>query len=276
MTEKRVFFPDDISEEEKEAILQLEDLECEECGAYVDLKEPHEGEEHGANWWCEVKYQPIRNPQLSSGRLLCKTCYAEEQKLEIHTCVECEYPIVEGIDRFASVELYDSPWQEKPDCGYIHVDDDWESDCSSRLYDNGWGDFRYFDCCECDRTVIQQSPRNGWHSFVREHPQFEEERICLKCFEDSVLEHGVPIESYMDRKIKGSFFVDSELEEAGWEKVDDFYHRHIVTDDDVNKYCKMAIDLNEQGYMVLNNYESLAIGGLEGYVTLYKKKKEDQ
>lgn len=67
---------------------------------------------------------------------------------------------------------------------------------------------------------------------------------------------------------------NSEAIEAGYEEVEDFTEYFIRTNDSIKRFCDKAIELIDEGYQVVVGYESMAIGGSEGYVTLLAKKKE--
>jgi hypothetical protein len=96
--------------------------------------------------------------------------------------------------------------------------------------------------------------------------------VCLQCYEKRILENGISRESFEDGKIEGMFSPDAY--EHGFVPVEDFQDVHITGQDSVDAYCAKAISLIDAGNIVLTDYERLAIGGLEGYVSLYAKKIE--
>jgi len=115
--------------------------------------------------------------------------------------------------------------------------------------------------------VISQCPSNGWHSYVRIVDDCDE--VCLKCYEEGIYENGLPVEQFRAGKIPGMFFNRGELEEHGYQPVDDWQDKHIRGQDDADRFCAAAIRLINEGRKVAVDYESMAIGGLEGYVSLY-------
>jgi hypothetical protein len=120
-------------------------------------------------------------------------------------------------------------------------------------------DFAYYYCDGCNRYVCGQNPSNGWHSQIHVHDGWIE---CNKCYEERVLSEG--INSDFDNNLPGQFFNDKDIEANGWQIIND----HV-------KGSKQVIDtvakLINSGRKVLINYERMAIGGLEGYVSVYIK-----
>ena len=81
---------------------------------------------------------------------------------------------------------------------------------------------------------------------------------------------GTPREDFENGKLPGMFFNASDL--VDWELVvDDAY---IRGKDDARRVCDTAIEKIDAGYKCLVAYERMAIGGSEGYVSLYAKKIE--
>jgi len=184
-------------------------------------------------------------------------------------CNECGEVIRRNED-YTTLEVYDSPW-DKPKEIYVHVDNelnDYGISCREALYDEHWADFRYFDCPMCDRTIIRQCPTNGWHSYVRITDEGEE--ICLRCYEEEILEHGIPREKFEQHTIAGMFFNQEELRNKGWEQV--IWRTFLHSKASVQTYCEEAIQYIDDGYKVITDYERLGLGGGEGYVSLWVKR----
>ncbi len=186
---------------------------------------------------------------------------------ETVTCRHCDAEVPK--EHALKSDLYDTPWDSAPE-------DAWY--CSPYCYDAQQGrmyskDFNYFYCESCDRNICEQDPSNGWHVQVR---YLDEEPICLKCYEAHILEHGIDRESFENGALQGMFLEVSELEDAGYEQVDGFVDRHIRGSDDATPYCAKAIELIDAGYTVITDYERMAIGGLEGYVTMYARQVLDK
>ena len=188
-------------------------------------------------------------------------------------CYECKGKIGDD-EKYVNMDVFDSPFDEKSKFIHLHVDneifDDYRISCEDALYDEQWADFRYFDCPMCHRTIIRQCPNNGWHSYVR---QYNGEGICLRCYETIILEFGIPRGFFEDRKIEGMFFNRQELRDAGYRKVEGMEDAYIRTQRDVEWYCDEAVKVMDKGYSVVTDYGRIAIGGVEGYVTLWAKRE---
>lgn len=145
-------------------------------------------------------------------------------------------------------------------------------DCQQAgLFDRG--DFNYFDCDACGRTVCEQNPSNGWHTQYRTLDDGDNEKVCLRCYEKIILDEGIPREKFENREIAGTFFSRGNFEplKAGY-TVDELYQDfNIRSQNSIDSYCQRALELIDKGYKVVTGYENLAIGGLEGYVTLFYK-----
>ena len=198
---------------------------------------------------------------------------AEKRKREKKKmcCHECGEAVLTREDH-VTIEVYDSPFDERSRTIHLHTDNeicaDYGISCAEALYDEQWADFRYFDCLMCGRTIIRQCPSNGWHSYVQE---YEGEDICLRCYETITLKEGIARESFEEGKIHGMFFSRQELRDAGYQEVEGMEDAYIRTQSDVERYCHGAIRIMDQGYSVVTDYERMAIGGLEGYVTLWAR-----
>lgn len=201
-----------------------------------------------------------------------------------HKTAEChECGTVKDIRAMYPVTAYDSPFDEVPEVFYVcktipkknkgrnSVLRYYES-CEELLTDSSWSDFRYFTCEFCNRFICEQNPHNGWH--VQYRIINECEQICLKCYESIMFEQGLELEQLEQGKLPGMFFDENELIEHGFIKVIDFDYIHVCSSRDVKKVCDKGIELMSAGYIVVINYESMAIGGLEGYISLFAKKIE--
>jgi hypothetical protein len=162
--------------------------------------------------------------------------------------------------------VYETPWDdketEKPFCsdmcaeGYLHE-----------------GDFAYFWCEPCGREICEQHPMNGWHIQYRTH---EGEQICLRCYEEFIIENGVERDKLEEGHIPGMFFSHGNAEpiKAGYREVPGFTSYFVNGQESANRFRKKALELMDEGHMVTIGYERLAIGGSEGYVTLMARKSE--
>jgi hypothetical protein len=182
------------------------------------------------------------------------------------------------------LEVYDDPWQEEPKVVYLHQNvprafvkeypNHRGESCQDLLFDTGWGDFRYFICENCDRVVIRQCPHNGWHSYV--HMMEDGEEICLKCYEADIFKNGLSRAEFEQCRIPGMFFNRGNLEERGYEKVRGFIDFKVTSKETAKQFCDKALELIDSGCRVAVDYERLAIGGGEGYVTLFATERVEK
>jgi len=209
---------------------------------------------------------------------------------EVVHCETCGRPLLKEGSFFGTfiahsivafeVEVYDNPYSNSAETIYVCPSDlppqdersylsYPEDNCYSRLFDTSWADFRYFVCEICGRTVCRQNPRNGWHSQYRVMDDGTE--ICLKCYEEMILESGCEREKFAAYKIPGMFLDEDDVIAHGYKPVFGFCHYFINSQETVKKLCRRALELIDKGYKVVVGYESMGIGGSEGYVTLYVK-----
>ena len=163
-------------------------------------------------------------------------------------------------------EFYSRPFDDVPEENYFV--NHFAANCYRGIIYSK--DFAYFDCDDCGRTICQQNPSNGWISQM--HVIDGIGTICNKCYEEGALVNGINDE-FDGESIPGQFFNESEILEAGWEKVED----SILAGSGYSGHRdpKYAIGLIQKwidaGKKVLVNYESMAIGGLGGYISIYIK-----
>jgi hypothetical protein len=214
---------------------------------------------------------------------VCLDCYLEATGFESHECFNCTDPVIcdprkEGEDDngygagWETREVYDTPWDKTTRTLWLHNDNEdvmKYGTCAELLYRTDYADFRYFDCVVCNRTISMKNRNNGWHEFCRE---VEDGMICLTCYEKELVEVGVPREAFEKGTIPGMFLDTGDARENGFETVAGFEYCHIVSRQDAKEYGRKAMELIDAGYIVLNEYERMAIGGLEGYVTMWAKK----
>jgi hypothetical protein len=162
-------------------------------------------------------------------------------------------------------DVYESPWDVHPTEKHFCSDD-----CQTTYLYSG-GSFEYQDCPACGRTICQQNPGNGW---MWQFKEYNNEEICLSCYEKIILANGIPGESFMNEQIPGMFFSgdNHELFNAGYEEEPEFHGKFIRSKESIKDFCDKAIMLINSGYKVVVAYESMGIGGGEGYVSLYKKR----
>jgi hypothetical protein len=163
--------------------------------------------------------------------------------------------------------VYDTPWDdeetEKPFCS--------EECADIYLYEEPYA---YFWCGRCEREICEQHPGNGWHIQYRE---YDGETVCLRCYQEAILEDGVEREKLEAGQIPGMFFSwgNSEAKQAGYEEVPGFTDFYIHDEESRKAFRDRAIELMDGGHLVVIGYERLAIGGSEGYATLMARKCAD-
>ena len=167
-------------------------------------------------------------------------------------------------------EHYDSPWDDIP-----RVDLYCSEECHEHSEDSYWGSFTYQRCDSCERHIVERCPSNGWHEYFR-YDMDTSEAICLRCYEESVLADGQPETDFDgDSSVKGGMFFDHgnpELVAVGYGRLEEAFIQSGASALDYNAKARAYI---EQGYQLVTAFESMAIGGLEGYIELWGKKKQE-
>ena len=115
--------------------------------------------------------------------------------------------------------------------------------------------------------VCEQNPSNGWH--VQYRIENECEQVCLKCYQDEILENGISRESVENGELSGMFLDRDCLD--GWDKVLDYIR---ITDSETKQeVLDDILAWMDDDYKVVIDYDRMAIGGLEGYISVYRKKR---
>lgn len=162
-------------------------------------------------------------------------------------------------------ELYDTPWDDQPKTRFFHSDECEEAYTKS-------GSFDYVDCEGCGRTVCEQNTRNGWMVQFKDHADLG--YVCLRCYEEEILKNGQSRSDFEGTRIKGGMFFSSDNREPkgkGFEEVSEFKDYFVNGPETAKPYNKHALSLIDSGHRVTTAYERLAIGGLEGYITMMSK-----
>ena len=177
------------------------------------------------------------------------------------------------------IEVYDDPWEDTATIIWAHdserrpVPYGVAQSCLEAIESPDITDFHYFGCACCGRTVIVRCPSNGWHSYRRMVNEFEE--WCLACVEETLLAKGIAgfpaelDEVLNDGLLFGMFFNVNTLEDDGWLATE--YRVFINSEESAMGLASEARRLHDQGRLIIIGYESMAIGGSEGYVTLFSK-----
>jgi len=183
-------------------------------------------------------------------------------------CHECGEKFRRG-DTKEIVEIVDDPWATKPRIVAFHSDnEDDNGTCLDKMTDTSWADFRYFICAQCDRIVARQCGSDGWRSYVK---ILDDEEVCVRCYQELRLAEGEPADAFEAGRVPGDFYSDSDLSINGWSLVPGYHGVHITGEVSAKRFCKQALLLIKAGHKVLSNYDSMGIGGSEGYVSLYAK-----
>lgn len=221
---------------------------------------------------------------------------ARVEEIELTDVTEVSDGEIWGVklykERAYGVELFDTPWEETTELTYFG--NAYLADCyRGEIYSK---DFAYFTCDCCGRIICQQNPRNGWH--VQMRVMNDCETLCLKCVEELTLSEGITAEEcgmrtgkttaagiidgevYIDGTVyrpkssigaKAMFHSHSELRDAGFTEGHSFYVTDEASARRVNYYMLERI---AAGSTVLVDLDRMAIGGLEGYVTVWTRPGE--
>ena len=204
-----------------------------------------------------------------------------------HECWACgDNGYATGRDKEYNVqpiEVYDDPWEDTATIIWAHdserrpVPYGVAQSCLEAIESPHMTDFHYFGCECCGRMVIVRCPSNGWHSYRRMVNEFEE--WCLACVEDTLLAKGIAgFPAELDEVLNtgllfGMFFDVNALEDDGW--VATQYRVFINSEESAMGLASEAKRLHDQGRLIIIGYESMAIGGSEGYVTLFSKAAQE-
>ncbi len=185
-------------------------------------------------------------------------------------CHECGKRFKKGESK-QILKIYDSPWADEPRVIAVHDqnDDDRHGSCLDKLTDTSWGDFRYFLCERCNRLIIQQNPDNGWRSYKMIDDNGEE--FCVRCYQENILENGHEDKEFESGHVPGDFYNHQDLSSHDWVLVQGMSHVYITGTESAKRFADRALELIDEGNKVLVDYDSMGIGGGEGYVSLYMK-----
>jgi len=204
--------------------------------------------------------------ELARGRALRVFRYLQERAERLYVpCDNCEE---KSAKKPFTRYVYDTPWDKEEREKHFCSDD-----CGDTyMYEEPWA---YFWCDRCDREISEQHPRNGWHIQYRD---YDGNTVCLRCYQDLILEYGVEEEKLRKGMIPGMFFNHGNPEAllAGYNEVPGFANFFVSDQKETDRFRKKALELIEGGRKVVIGYERLAIGGSEGYVTLLAKGGEKE
>lgn len=97
--------------------------------------------------------------------------------------------------------------------------------------------------------------------------------MCLSCYQEFILENGIPKNKFQEGTVPGMFFNSGnpEPKKIGYEEVPEWKNVKVTSASEINN---KALELIGKGYKVIVGYERLSIIGGEGYVTLMAKKED--
>lgn len=221
--------------------------------------------------WSEIKWGYIEKFNISviSKKLMIEEAVDEDDfDEEIIECTEFDIFCFKSLS--IKSYLYSQPWDEEPEDNYYSSY--FAIDCMvGQIYNK---DFTYSKCDWCEKNICEQNPFNGWVTQFRDVNN-NEERICLKCLQESILVMGIPEESFEQNKIpsEAMFYSHSELKEFNWELYKSDIR--IQTIDDTENMNQICLKLLNKEKKVLLDLSSMSIGGLEGYLNIYIKNNKN-
>lgn len=135
-------------------------------------------------------------------------------------------------------------------------------------------DFDFFTCLACGRTICKQNPSNGW---MVQYKQGEDgECECNKCVEEYLLVEGIDLDYALENNsLRDGLFMNSgELESAGWEQTEvsgAMIGSGRSEHSDGSVIWNKLQEIQESGMKAFVEIDSMAIGGMGGYVTIWQK-----
>ena len=198
-----------------------------------------------------------------NAELVCQQCF---DGLELEECESCGRMV--RSERSIHHDAYSDPWDDEEE-HFIFCSEPCED---ARMYEN---DFAYFTCNKCSREICEQNPSNGW---MTQYRTLGGEMVCLKCYEKELYENGIPSEDLKKGDLSGMFLDDGDPKKHGFKQYDEL-NGYIKSKGQANEVCNKLLELQADGYIVLVEYSSMAIGGLEGYcnywIKLDEREKDD-
>jgi hypothetical protein len=210
----------------------------------------------------ELEKQQELFPEQPRADYFCVEDIEIENEEDIVECAETEVMLFK--DLAVEGHLYSTPWSKEPNKNYYL--NDWALDCEiGTIYSK---DFAYFDCNDCNRTICEQDPSNGWNVQYRVIDPEEYERVCTKCYEHHILNFGMNEMICEHKQLSGLFGIQAISQEYGFKIVEPFDNYHIG---DAELLIAKAKELDAIGHIIIVQFDRMAIGGIEGYVTMFSK-----
>lgn len=187
-------------------------------------------------------------------------------------CFACDRLVRKGGQGCYEMEAFDSPFDKVGTTVYMHrsapdlgdFGNYFVESCLDLMEDQSWADFRYFTCDHCYRWVCRQNPAQGYHVQYRWLEDGGDE-VCLRCYEEHILENGVDREAIENGQLPGMFFSSGNPEplEAG-------YHQILDHASDIDFVRDTVLAAMDNGNQVVIGYERLGLGG-GGEVSVFVK-----
>ena len=174
-------------------------------------------------------------------------------------CKRCGTTCLE--DTMLVQDVYQSPWDDKPKLEY-HC----SSHCEERENE---GDFSPITCDACGSSIVQRCTSNGWHEYFR---KLDGNLVCLKCYQEGLEKVGIDRADIVKGKAPGMFFNRGELADKGWHKIASY----VLPGADMPRYQADCLAVIDAGGRIIVEYDRMAIGGLEGYITVWSKVKGEK
>ena len=202
---------------------------------------------------------PVRRSTLTADRVAALRELADTDRQACSICGEDFFQHARGTG-WTATEYYSDPWQEEADRLSFY--------CSEECEQADDGSFSPEYCDSCERDICQRCESNGWREYFRVN-QEEGGLECVKCYQERLMEYGIDADAFLENeRIPGDFFDDADLQEAGFRQVgqDSYQIPGGVSDlkEDVRRLLHRRLVIN---------LERVAIGGGEGYVTLWAARK---
>ena len=163
------------------------------------------------------------------------------------------------------LETYSTPFDEFPEIRH-YISYDGIDGLMGRVYSR---DFAYFECPRCGRIICEQNPKNGYHvqcKFIED----EDGYVCNSCYETQLLEIGSSRKKLENYELDGLFLDNEDLYE--FEELQNI--PSFVNGSNLKHVCDLILETVKPEEVFLIQYNRLGLGGGEGYITVYKKKKE--
>jgi hypothetical protein len=198
--------------------------------------------------------------------------YCKEEDKSEECCDECQDALeASSIDEYCQ-EIYHRPDDEEGSIVRF---------CSDACRESYlWHpEFPYLECFHCHRFVCYRLPTNGYHTQFRDHP-FEDKtsgvftEVCEACYSSLVANKGQELDDFLNNQgeprtqIRGGVWFD-EKEFQDYMCDPDFDRYKVSCGREAMLFNARAGDHIKAGRRVVTCLDSMAIGGLEGRISLF-------